>query len=148
MSTLRALLTEAKRSNEWDPLVQAIPYARWLGISAAMHDGELVCTMRFDPKLVGNYTIPALHGGAVGGLLESCAAFLLLFAHEPVVLPKVINITIDYLRSARAVETYATGVITKQGRRVTSVRAFAWQEDREKPVATVNTHFLVEAADE
>lgn len=148
MSAIRAVLAEAKRTGDWQPLVDAIPYARWLGLSVETRGAELVCTMRFDPKLIGNYTIPALHGGTLGGLLESTAVFALFHAREAVVLPKIINVTVDYLRSARAVDTFATGVITRQGRRVTSVRATAWQDDRERPVAAANAHFLVEAPEE
>ncbi len=141
---LRALLAEARTSRDFGRFVEAIPFARFLGLSVAMQGDELVTTMRFDPKLVGNSTIPALHGGTMGGLLESAAIFTLLAAPESVVLPKIINITVDYLRSARAVETYAAGVITKQGRRVTTVQAFAWQEDRAKPVTSAHAHFLVQ----
>lgn len=141
---LRALLTEARASRDFGRFVEAIPFARFLGLSVAMRGEELVTTLRFDPKLIGNSTIPALHGGTMGGLLESAAIFTLLSAPESVVLPKIINITVDYLRSARAVETYAAGVITKQGRRVTTVQAYAWQEDRDKPVAAAYAHFLVQ----
>jgi uncharacterized protein (TIGR00369 family) len=141
---LRALLTEARASRDFGRFVEAIPFARFLGLSVAMRGDELVTTLRFDPKLVGNSTIPALHGGTMGGLLESAAIFSLLSAPESAGFPKIINITVDYLRSARAVETYAAGVITKQGRRVTTVQAFAWQEDRDKPVASAYAHFLVQ----
>jgi uncharacterized protein (TIGR00369 family) len=147
MSLLRDRLEEAKRGGDWQPLVDAIPYAKWLGLGLSVQGGEMICTMRFDPMLVGNYTIPALHGGTLGGLLESAAVFQLLWESQSIVLPKIINVTVDYLRSARTVETFATGVITKQGRRVTSVRAIAWQEDRNRPVAAANAHFLVDADD-
>jgi acyl-coenzyme A thioesterase PaaI-like protein len=143
-SQMRPLLEAARSSGNWQPLVDAVPYARWLGLLVEPRAGELVCHLKFEEMLVGNATIPALHGGALGGLLESAAAFQLLYAHESIVLPKIINVTVDYLRSARAVDTFATGIITKQGRRVTSVRALAWQEDRNKPVAAANAHFLVQ----
>lgn len=144
--TIRALVAEARRTGDWSAFVGAVPYAKWLGLSIAIVDDTLVTTMRFDPMLVGNYTIPALHGGTLGGLLESTAIFTLMWAHEAVVLPKIVNVTVDYLRSARAIDTHATAILTKQGRRISSVRAFAWQEDREKPVATANAHFLVDDA--
>ena len=140
---LRPLLAAAKASNDWQPLVDAIPFARFLGLSIRVENGAAICAMRFDPKLVGNYTIPALHGGTIGSLLESAAVFALFHAREAASLPKIITITVDYLRSARAVDTLATAVITKQGRRVATVQAVAWQEDRNKPVATANAHFLL-----
>jgi uncharacterized protein (TIGR00369 family) len=143
MSLLHDCLTNAKNTGNWQPMLDAIPYAKWLGLTLDVRGGSPICKMTFDPKLVGNSTIPALHGGTLGGLLESAAVFQLLWSSESVVLPKVVNITVDYLRSARAVDTYATGEVFKQGRRVTLVRAVAWQEDRNKPVAAANAHFLV-----
>ncbi|GAC1365707.1 MAG: hypothetical protein NVSMB47_17040 [Polyangiales bacterium] len=142
---LRPLLARAKSDGEWQPLVDAIPFARFLGLSVRVEGGEAICAMRFDPKLVGNYTIPALHGGTLGALLESAAVFALFHAREAAALPKIINVTIDYLRSARAVDTFATATITKQGRRVATVQAIAWQDDRARPVATANAHFLLPA---
>lgn len=147
MSSLRDILEAARRTGDWRPMTEAVPYARWMGVSLEPQGGEMICHLPFQPMLVGNSTIPALHGGTVGGLLESAAVFQLLYAAESIVLPKIINVTVDYLRSARAVDTYATGVITKQGRRVISVRAIAWQEDRNRPVAAANAHFLVDPGD-
>ena len=143
-SSLRPLLEAARATGVWQPLVDAVPYARFLGLLLEPKDGELVCHMPYKEMLVGNQSIPALHGGTLGGLLETAAAFELLYEAESIVLPKIINVTVDYLRSARAVDTFATCVITKQDRRVTSVRALAWQEDRTKPVAAANAHFLVD----
>lgn len=143
-SPMRALLEAARTTGSWQPLVDAVPYARFLGLLLEPKGGELICHMPYQDMLVGNQSLPALHGGTLGGLLESAAAFQLLYEAESIVLPKIINVTVDYLRSARAVDTFATGVITKQGRRVTSVRAIAWQEDRNKPVAAANAHFLID----
>jgi uncharacterized protein (TIGR00369 family) len=148
MSRIRELFVEAKRTGDWGSVVAAIPYARFLNLSVDVSSGELTCTMRFEDKLVGNYTIPALHGGTLGGLLESTAVFALLHAQESIVLPKIVNVTVDYMRSGRAVDTYAAATITRQGRRVASVQAFAWQEDRRKPIASALAHFLVEPPEE
>lgn len=141
--SLRAILEAARERGDFTAFVEAIPYARFLGLSVDREGESLITTMRFTPMLVGNASIPALHGGTLGGLLESAAVFQLLYEAEHLVLPKIVNVTVDYLRSARAVDTHAAGIITKQGRRVTSVRAVAWQDDRDKPVATANAHYLV-----
>ena len=47
--------------------------------------------------------------------------------------PKTINITIDYLRSAKGEDLYARAVVHKLGRRIASVRAEAWQANRAIP---------------
>lgn len=138
-------LALAKRTSDYSGLLDAIPYSKFLGLTAALDTAgdELVTTMRYAPHLIGNSTLPALHGGTLGALLESAAIFELLYRAETSVLPKTITFTVDFLRSATAVDTHARGVVTRQGRRVTNVRVEAWQADRAKPVATAHAIFLV-----
>lgn len=141
------VLAAAKASGNFAAIHEAIPYARWLGVSVESVAGELLSRLAFSPKLVGNPALPALHGGTVGALLESAAIFQVLWELDAVVLPKTINITIDYLRSGRPIDVFAKATITKRGRRVVNVRADAWQEDRAKPIASANAHFLVMTAE-
>ena len=136
-------LEEMKRSGDIGCLMSAVPYAKFLGLSADTASGDAICTMRYSDDLIGNPTLPALHGGTLGALLESAAIFQLLWKADTIVLPKTINITVDYLRSGRPVDTLARGIITKHGRRVVNVRAEAWQEDPARPIAIANAHFLI-----
>lgn len=143
MSKLFALVKLARDEKNPGLLTDAIPYTRWMGIHVAEHNGDLRGMMRFRDELIGNPVLPALHGGTTGALLESTGIFCLLWKAETVLLPKTINITIDYLRSARPVDTFAKAIIVKQGRRVASVRVEAWQEDPASPIAAANAHFLI-----
>ena len=136
-------LAEAKQAGDHQRLIDAVPYAKFLGLTAAMIGDELITTMRFGDHLIGNPALPALHGGTLGALLESAAIYELLWRAETIVLPKTITLTVDYLRSGAAVETHARGIVTRQGRRVTNVRMEAWQENRASPVATAHAIFLV-----
>ncbi|MCE9572261.1 MAG: PaaI family thioesterase [Deltaproteobacteria bacterium] len=143
--TLVARVAAAKATGNLGPLIDVIPYAKFLGLNGTVVDDELITTMAFLPTNIGNPALPALHGGTLGALLESAAIFQLLWAAETVVLPKTITITVDYLRSAAPVDTYARGVIVRHGRRVANVSVEAWQDDRARPVATAHAHFLVMA---
>ncbi len=143
MSSIVELIERAKDSGDYAAVADAIPYAKWLGIGVDTSQGEPLGKLTFAPHIVGNPILPALHGGTIGALLESTAVFQLFWQAETVILPKTISITIEYLRSARPVDTFAKGVVTKHGRRVASVRVEAWQDDRDKPVATANAHFLI-----
>ena len=136
-------LTAAKQAHDFQALFDLIPYAKFLGLTAALEGDDLVTTMRFGEHLIGNPALPALHGGTLGALLESAAQFELLYRAETIVLPKTITLTVDYLRSGAAVDTHARGIITRHGRRVTNVRMEAWQTDRGTPVATAHAIFLV-----
>ncbi len=141
--TLEERLAEAKRSGNYQGLLDAVPYSRFLGLEARLDAGELITTMRYADHLIGNPTLPALHGGTLGALLESAAIFELLWRAETIVLPKTITITVDYLRSGAPVDTHARGSVTRHGRRVANVRVEAWQADRAAPVATAHAIFLV-----
>jgi len=57
--------------------------------------------------------------------------------------PRTINITVDYLRQGRAEDLFARATVIKMGRRMASVRAEAWQAERNKPVAALLGHFLL-----
>ena len=143
MSDLVSAIRRAKEAGDFSELVTAIPYWRFLDISAELADGEMVAKLSYADPLIGNPVLPALHGGTIGALLESAAVFELFWQAETVVLPKTINITVAYLRSGRPVDTFAKAVITKHGRRVASVRVEAWQEDRARPIASASANFLV-----
>lgn len=143
MNPLLTAVAACRSEGNLDRLTAVIPYVQLLGVRAEARDGELVCIMPFSETLVGNPTLPALHGGTLGALAESSAIFELLWRAETDVLPKTINITVSYLRSARPIDTYAAATITRQGRRVANVEVTVWQEDRDRPVATAHAHFLV-----
>jgi acyl-coenzyme A thioesterase PaaI-like protein len=148
MSQLVEIVRQARSSGDYQALAAMVPYARFLGIGVTAHGGELVGKMTFKDSLIGNPTVPALHGGTIAALLESTAVFRLLVEMETVQLPKIINITVAYLRSGRPVDTFAKGIITKHGRRVASVEVSAWQDNPDEPIATAVAHFLVQPNEE
>lgn len=141
--TLVERLAQAKQSGDFQALFDAVPYSRFLGLSARLDGDELITTMKYSDHLIGNPALPALHGGTLGALCESAAIFELLWRAETIVLPKTITLTVDYLRSGAAVDTHARSIVFRQGRRVTNVRVEAWQTDRAAPVATAHAIFLV-----
>ena len=137
-------INSAKQRGAPEGLVCAIPYLGFLGVVIEEEaDGTLLCCLPFQEKLIGNPTLPAIHGGVIGGLLESVALLQLIWSSENPTLPRTINTSIDYLRSAQTQDTFARGHITKQGRRVANVRAEAWQAVYGRPIATVHGHFLL-----
>lgn len=143
MTDLLKKLETARESGDWNTLMQEVPYARFLGLSIEFDGGEPRTRLRFDPKLIGNPSLPALHGGTTGALLESAAIFQLLYAAETALYPKTISLTVDYLRPAKPMDVVASATVTRHGKRVANVRVEAWQEDRSRPVATAHAHFLV-----
>ena len=116
------------------------PFARALGIRLG-DDGTLV--MPFSQKIVGNPILPAIHGGMTGAFLETTAIVGVTRELGVSALPKPIGLTINYLRSGRALDSYANVSIVKQGRRVVAFEAKAWQDDPTKPIASAFGHFML-----
>ena len=124
---------------------RSIPYAGFIHMDVEMVDGNPITVLRQDAGNVGNPLVPMIHGGAVGALLEHAALMQLFFELELGLdrAPKIVNISIDYLRPSLLEDTFARGIIIRQGRRVANVRVEAWQSDRERLVAAAHAHFLL-----
>ena len=124
-------------------VLEAIPYARFLGVAVERANGALECVLPFREEIVGNVMLPAIHGGVIGAFLELTALLRLIDESGTDHVPKPINFAIDYLRSAGPNTTRARADIFKLGRRVAVVHVVAWQDDASRPVASGNGKFLV-----
>jgi uncharacterized protein (TIGR00369 family) len=112
-----------------------------------LQGGALTLILPFSDRLIGNVMLPALHGGAIGSMLETAAVAQVILESRSARLPKPVDITIDYLRSGRAVTSYAKARIAKQGRRTVNVHAEMWQDDEAKPIAALRGHMLLPASE-
>ena len=124
-------------------LVDAIPYARLLGVEVERVESAWDCVLPFRDELVGNARLPAIHGGVLGSFLELTALLRLMDEDGVASVPRPINFSIDYLRSAGPRTTRARAEIFKLGRRIAHVHVVAWQEERDRPVAAGNGKFLL-----
>jgi uncharacterized protein (TIGR00369 family) len=135
-----ALMSEAAAQSTAAALLGAWPYARFLGVRLEAGEAGPLAVLPFDPKLIGNPILPALHGGVVASFLELTALARLDAEGRRA---RTIDITVDYLRPARPVTFYAEARILKLGRRAANLAVEAWQEDRESPVAALRGHFMI-----
>ena len=99
--------------------------------------------MPFSPQIIGNPILPAIHGGMTGAFLETTAILGVTRELGVPAMPKPIGLTINYLRSGRALDTHARVSIVKQGRRIVAFEAQAWQDDATKPIASAFGHFML-----
>jgi uncharacterized protein (TIGR00369 family) len=123
--------------------IERIPYAQFLGVRVeADRDGALI-VLPFREDLIGNRWLPALHGGVVGAFLELVAVYTMLAQSDLERVPKPINFSVDFLRSAGPADTRGRATIVKHGRRIANVRVVAWQADESRPVAAGTGNFLL-----
>jgi uncharacterized protein (TIGR00369 family) len=123
--------------------IAAMPYARQLGIEAVLEDGVMIASLPYREDLIGNASIPALHGGVIGAFLEIAAALQLCVVRETTRPPLTIGVTVEYLRPGRARDTYARSSIKRLGRRIANVHAEAWQDEKGTPIALLQGRFML-----
>lgn len=145
-------------------LVGSVPYAQFIGISFERRGDELTGLLGFTDMLIGNPTLPALHGGVTAAFLETTAIIELSWsllwpriesgeldaaalARDGVPrMPKTIDFTVDYLRPGLPRDAYARARINRSGRRYASVYVEAWQDNRDRLFAQGTGHFLMPQA--
>ncbi len=136
-------VAELRRSGNVAAINELIPYANSLGLEVFRDECGLVTVLRFRETNVGNHTLNLIHGGVVGALLEHAAIMHLLLETDVAVVPKIVNLSVDFLRPVRGADAFARGTIIRQGRLVANVRAEVWQDDPSKPLAAAHAHFLL-----
>jgi uncharacterized protein (TIGR00369 family) len=132
----------------WAPVLDVgrSPYLDFLGVQRqAVPEGQSgLFRLPFKPELIGNPLLPALHGGVVAGFAESAAILHLAFSNPTLAgSPKGIDFSIDYLRSAKPVDTWAQCTTVRQGSRVALVQVLLWQDDPSRPIAATRSHCLL-----
>lgn len=128
-----------------NPEIALPPFAETIGVSLLGWEGNTpILSLDYAPKMSGN---PGMfHGGAVAGLLELAAVAALgadpQTRQTPVKLTPL-NSTVEFLRAAGENRAFASAQIVKAGRRLATVQAALWQENRSKPVATLLVNIAI-----
>jgi acyl-coenzyme A thioesterase PaaI-like protein len=107
-------------------------------------NGVPVLAVDFNDRIQGRPGY--LHGGALSGLMEMAAIAALqaeLARRGDLVRLKPVNIAVEFMRGGTAQRTFAMGRVTRAGRRLACVSAEAWQDDRDKPIATALMNILL-----
>lgn len=125
--------------------MQAIPHAKALGMQIRdIGDGEAELWMPYDRRFIGDPQTGVIHGGAVSALIDSCCGTAVMCHPQTPAITATLNLRIDYMRAAtpeQALSARATCYHVTNS--VAFVRAVAWDEDRDNPVATAVGAFTV-----
>ncbi|CTQ50437.1 PaaI family thioesterase [Jannaschia donghaensis] len=154
-------IIKQRRDAALHALVSGVPYIKFLDITFDRRGDELTGVLHYDPKLIGNPMLPALHGGVTAAFLEVTAIVTLSWAliwddlesgridGEALTpetlprLPKTIDFSVDYLRAGLPRDAYARARVNRSGRRYSSVHVEAWQDNRDRLFAQGTGHFLM-----
>ncbi|MEO8530690.1 MAG: PaaI family thioesterase [Deltaproteobacteria bacterium] len=135
-------------------LVGRVPYIQFLGVQFDRRGDELTALLPYQPMLIGNPALPALHGGATSAFLEITSVIELSWSmlwdgmettgtETLPKMPKTIDFTVDFLRSGLPRDVYARARVNRSGRRFASVHVEAWQDNKARPMAQATGHFLM-----
>jgi len=119
------------------------PYAQMLGVRGLIAEpGKVALMMPATPQMEGREGF--LYGGVIASLLElACLEAIIQERGKAGPRPKPVNISIDFLRGGRMVDSYVEARLGRIGRHVANADAVCWQGDREKPIATGRMHLLL-----
>lgn len=100
-------------------MLEHIPFNRVLGIEiVALDPGRVVFSVPFKPSLVGDPVRPALHGGVISALADTCGGCAVWSAIGDDDRVSTIDLRVDYLRPARLEDLHAVGEVLRVGNRV------------------------------
>jgi acyl-coenzyme A thioesterase PaaI-like protein len=133
----------ARRANDPQKILDLIPYSSFIGAQARVESKSVLYWLERRASNIGNPSLPAIHGGVIGGFLELSAAIEVLYVLDVSVVPKVVDFSLDYLRPGRYKTIYANCTVLRQGKKLVNVSATAWQDDPARPIATARCHFLL-----
>ena len=154
-------LIKKRRNEALSQLINSIPYISFLGVDFERRGDEITAILPFKDELIGNPSLPALHGGSIAAFLEISAIIGLSWTQiwrqiedpgsvtsasdgaKEFSLPKTIDFSVDYLRSGLPRDAYARATVNRAGRRYASVHVEAWQDNRNKLFAQGTGHFLM-----
>lgn len=124
---------------QWDPEVvelirnfmeNQIPFNRYLGIKATeLKEGFARLEVPFRPELIGDPLRPAIHGGVLSTLIDTCggaAAFTLITPPDTL---STIDLRVDYLRPGLQKTLVCEAKVTRLGNYVASVDMMVFHPD-------------------
>lgn len=122
-----------------------VPHNRALGMHfVAWGEGVAALRLPWAPHLVGNSETGVLHGGAITALLDACGGASVIARTQSPVPIATLDLRIDYLKPATPErDVIAKATCFKIGRNVAFVRAVAYHDDENDPIAAAAGAFMI-----
>ncbi|WP_370230300.1 PaaI family thioesterase [Cognatishimia sp.] len=126
--------------------IAALPHSASLGMEVvSLEDGAAGLAMPYDTRFIGDPETRVISGGAVSALLDTCCGAAVMAHPNAPTRTATMDLRIDYMRGAEPGQTIsAFAEVYHMTRSVAFVRARAFDDDMENPVATATGAFTME----
>jgi uncharacterized protein (TIGR00369 family) len=126
--------------------IEAIPHSRALGMRLeSLGAGQVVMTMPYDARFVGDPATGVLHGGAVSALMDTASGAAVMCHPSAPASTATLDLRIDYFRAATPGQTItARAECYHVTRSVAFVRVTATDDDATRPVAAATGAFTID----
>lgn len=126
-----------------------VAFNKFLGIHLVDYgEGEARMDMAYSEKLIGDPFRPALHGGAIGALIDTCGGAAVWSAADEQDRVSTVDLRIDYLRPAPLKDLRCLAKVQRIGNRVGVADMKVWVKDSpDEVVATGKGVYNVKRAE-
>ena len=115
---------------------ELMPYSKAINLKIGTDsENRRIYCLPFSQDHIGDFIQMALHGGLIGGFLQSCINLHVMEELNLSSPARIIDYSTDYLLSGRPEDSYARCEIIHAGKRISQVTATMWQSRIEKPIA-------------
>ncbi len=128
-------------------ILDAVPHARVLGLSLeTLEPGRVVLRVPYNPKFIGDPETGVIHGGVITTLLDNASAVAVTSAMENYTSTATLDLRIDYMRPGEpGVDIFGEAICYKMTRSIGFVRATAYHETPDDPIATAQASFMLDS---
>jgi uncharacterized protein (TIGR00369 family) len=97
-----------------------IPFNKWLGMKVEhMERGRVTISIPSRPEIVGDPTVPALHGGVIGAVADATGGIALwTMLENPATRISTVDMRVDYLRPGKPEKLFAEAHVIRSGGRL------------------------------